>query len=416
MSNLWNRFAGLFFALLALIPAHPVLAQRMGQFREIPSTRENSSFKQAFREVTRQASQSTVRVLGDDKEVALGTIVGPEGWVLTKFSLLSDKPSCRLKSGSTLEAKIVGVHEGFDLALLKIEASNLHAATLADSKIAGVGSWLISVGTADDPVAIGVMSVATRTVPASQNQPPRRQMAPPTQDHLGINVVANGDEVKIVRVGFQSAAARAGLKVDDRLVSIEGTVIKNQEALVAFLAKKKPGDTVHIKLVREGSEMELPARLGQRRRPDQNMMGSELSERRTGFPTFFQTDTVLKPRDCGGPVCDLEGRVVGINIARAGRVESYAIPSEAIRTLLPELKSGKLSPELVALEKKVADLKEAVKKASADKVSAEKKLQEGVAEVKSPETDVAELDKKLKAFEAALEQSQKELRARKGSL
>ena len=42
-----------------------------------------------------------------------------------------------------------------------------------------------------------------------------------------------------------------------------------------------------------------------------------------------------------GPLVDLEGHVLGINIARAGRTESYAIPSEAVRPLLEKLKAPK---------------------------------------------------------------------------
>src|SRR5437870_13748813 len=77
----------------------------------------------------------------------------------------------------------------------------------------------------------------------------------------------------------------------------------------------------------------------------QNNMGSKLSEKRTGFPNILQHDTVLNPTDCGGPRVDLDGKAVGINIARAGRVESYAIPSDTILALLPDLKTGKLAPK-----------------------------------------------------------------------
>jgi serine protease Do len=52
----------------------------------------------------------------------------------------------------------------------------------------------------------------------------------------------------------------------------------------------------------------------------------------------------LKPSDCGGPVVDLDGRTIGINIARAGRVESYAIPAAAVRSMIADLESGKLAP------------------------------------------------------------------------
>ncbi|MEX2027294.1 MAG: S1C family serine protease, partial [Pirellulaceae bacterium] len=58
----------------------------------------------------------------------------------------------------------------------------------------------------------------------------------------------------------------------------------------------------------------------------------------------IQHDTVLKPSECGGPIVDLSGKVVGINIARGGRVESYALPATLVRSLLPDLMSGKLNP------------------------------------------------------------------------
>jgi serine protease Do len=53
---------------------------------------------------------------------------------------------------------------------------------------------------------------------------------------------------------------------------------------------------------------------------------------------ILQHDTVLKPEECGGPIVNLDGKAIGINIARAGRVESYAIPSEAVLPILEELK------------------------------------------------------------------------------
>jgi S1-C subfamily serine protease len=73
-------------------------------------------------------------------------------------------------------------------------------------------------------------------------------------------------------------------------------------------------------------------------------MGGELSGRRSGFPAVLQTDMVIQPKDCGGPVVDLNGNVLGINIARAGRVETWILPSEDIRPLLNDLKSGKFAP------------------------------------------------------------------------
>src|SRR5438034_10391905 len=71
-------------------------------------------------------------------------------------------------------------------------------------------------------------------------------------------------------------------------------------------------------------------------------MGSALSSRRNGYPSILQHDSVVKPTDCGGPIVDLDGKVIGINICRAGRVESWAVPAEAIQPLLFDLMAGKL--------------------------------------------------------------------------
>jgi S1-C subfamily serine protease len=53
---------------------------------------------------------------------------------------------------------------------------------------------------------------------------------------------------------------------------------------------------------------------------------------------------VVEPEDCGGPLVDLDGDVVGVNIARAGRTETRAIPSEVVRSLLPGMMPAKETP------------------------------------------------------------------------
>ena len=125
-----------------------------------------------------------------------------------------------------------------------------------------------------------------------------------------------------------------------------------------------------------------------------------LSNRRSGFATFLQHDTVIKPRDCGGPLVDLEGKTVGINIARAGRVESYAIPSELVKAVLPELKSGKLAPERLEAEAK-------------RKAEAENKVKEARKALEKALADKALAEKNIEAAKKALEQAEAEAKAGK---
>ena len=66
---------------------------------------------------------------------------------------------------------------------------------------------------------------------------------------------------------------------------------------------------------------------------------------------ILQHDSVLKPSECGGPLVDLDGKVVGINIARAGRTETYAIPSEVV-----QVTNGTLSRADAPLYKSYSEL------------------------------------------------------------
>jgi S1-C subfamily serine protease len=58
-------------------------------------------------------------------------------------------------------------------------------------------------------------------------------------------------------------------------------------------------------------------------------------------------DTILRPNDCGGPLVDLAGRAVGINLARGERVISRALPAATVHIMLTQLAAK--HPELVDL-------------------------------------------------------------------
>jgi serine protease Do len=382
---------GLFFLTLAALLLQAPAPARAD---EAPKERDNflktnTKFLEAFKKPVEKSAHATVRVLTDGKEVALGTIIGPDGWVLTKASEISYRPVVRFKDGKETLATIVGVEPRFDLAMLKVDAKDLPYVEWAKSEVAPVGNFVASVGQDDKPVAVGVVGVAARTLPEKELKRPNTNA---NSGYLGIGLDADKDGPKISSVMPDSAASKAGLKVNDHIIAVEGQRMDDPESVIAKLSHTKPNDIVTLKIKRGDEELDIKAKLDKRptdRGDFQNRMGSDLSGRRTGFPTFLQHDGVLKPQDCGGPLVDLDGKVVGINIARAGRVETYAIPSETVLTLLPDLMSGKLPPkgdslkpltaaeqliqakdelqkaedEKKALEGKLAQLREAVQKA-----------------------------------------------------
>jgi S1-C subfamily serine protease len=153
--------------------------------------------------------------------------------------------------------------------------------------------------------------------------------------------------VKVTAATSGGAAAKAGLLVGDIICEMNGKKIDSQIELRELLDGLKSGDVVVVKAKRKGETKDFKVTISvpQLDRGDmQNAMGSVLSGRRTGFSEVLQTDMVVDAKDCGGPVVDLDGNVLGINIARAGRVETWVLPSEVIRPLLPELKAGKFAP------------------------------------------------------------------------
>jgi serine protease Do len=40
---------------------------------------------------------------------------------------------------------------------------------------------------------------------------------------------------------------------------------------------------------------------------------------------------------CGGPLVNLDGKAIGLNIARAGRVTTYALPARLVKRILDNL-------------------------------------------------------------------------------
>jgi serine protease Do len=332
------RFGTFLCSLLCLLsPLATRHSPLMAQFAEVGQEfqRTNPQFLAAFREASARPSRSTVRVLCDGKETSLGMVVIADGWILTKANDLHGFVSCRLADGRTLDARIVGVHPGHDLALLQIPARGLTPVDFRESKSLAVGSWLICPGPGEELVGVGIVSVPTRTMPA-------KQMG--DSPYLGVSLDENNGIVRITNVVTDSPADRAGLRKNDVILTLHNKGITTSDDFMNLMQQRKVGDTVNLRILRDKDVLHLQATLAVRPRNSrgdvQNHMGSELSSRVTGYATILQHDAVIRPKDCGGPVVDLDGRTVGINICRPGRTETWAIPTEIIQPVLFDLMSG----------------------------------------------------------------------------
>jgi serine protease Do len=71
--------------------------------------------------------------------------------------------------------------------------------------------------------------------------------------------------------------------------------------------------------------------------PRGRQMSGAVSRRSEGFDEIIEHDTVLEPWLCGGPLMNLDGKAIGMNIARAGRVSTYALPADLVKRILKNL-------------------------------------------------------------------------------
>lgn len=97
-----------------------------------------------------------------------GFIVDASGIVLTNAHVVSgaDSVSVTLKDGRTLQGEVRGVDEPSDLAVVKIDGSDLPVAPLGNSSDVEVGDWAIAVGNPlglDNTVTLGIVSTLNRS-------------------------------------------------------------------------------------------------------------------------------------------------------------------------------------------------------------------------------------------------------------
>ena len=301
--------------------------------------RQSSQMLSDTQSVGESAYPSIVSFWKDDRNVALGVIVQKNGYIVTKASEVQNRaPVTCLIDGQQLPAKIIRVDRDNDVALMKVDATNLKplawtsSATQAFSEIP-IGSFVLTPGDDKTVLAIGTYSVEPRSTAEGE------------QAFLGVNPERVENGVRISQVNPGEASHAAGLMNGDIITELGGRVIADVDDLVTAIRTHRPGDSVKIAYLRHGQPLTTRAILAGRNMPaDQaaafkmmNRLGAILSRRNDNFSYVFQHDTPLFPEQCGGPILDLSGNVIGLNIARSGRAASLAIPAEQMQSIVDDL-------------------------------------------------------------------------------
>jgi serine protease Do len=291
--------------------------------------KNHDQVKTVFQTVARDASSATVQILADGQPAALGTVVDQQGVVVSKASLLSGKLVCRLGDERELEARLVGSDDEHDLAVLKVDATDLSAAVWRDTP-APPGTLVAALGADDLPLGIGVISTEPRRIA-------RFGPANPDRGWLGVSLGTDQAGVIIMQVVSGTAAEQAGLQLGDVIVNVAGKKMESIEQVIQAVGSCRPAQTLTLLIRRDDQEREVTATLGKPPAveiPEDSWGGGPFSVRRGGFPAALAHDVAIRPEQCGGPLVDTDGRVVGINIARALRVTTLALDADTVQRLV----------------------------------------------------------------------------------
>jgi serine protease Do len=105
-----------------------------------------------------------------------GFIVSPDGYILTNTHVVADADTVtvRLTDRREFQAKVIGADERTDVAVIKINATNLPTVRLGDPGRIKPGQWALAIGSPfgfENSVTAGIISATARAVPGDNYVP-----------------------------------------------------------------------------------------------------------------------------------------------------------------------------------------------------------------------------------------------------
>ena len=110
------------------------------------------------------------------RSLGSGFIIDGDGYILTNNHVVeeADEIVVRLSDRRELVAELIGADKRSDIALLKVDASDLPVVKIGKSDDLKVGEWVMAIGTPfgfDHSVSVGVVSALGRSLPSENYVP-----------------------------------------------------------------------------------------------------------------------------------------------------------------------------------------------------------------------------------------------------
>jgi serine protease Do len=149
-------------------------SQPVSNFSGPPGMSPNDPFQEFFRRFGQPMPRGTPQPAHGEGS---GFIVSPDGYILTNAHVVqgASQVTVKMTDRREYEAKVIGVDERTDVAVIKIEAKNLPTVKLGDASKLKPGEWVIAIGSPfgfENSVTAGVVSATSRSMPGEANYTP----------------------------------------------------------------------------------------------------------------------------------------------------------------------------------------------------------------------------------------------------
>jgi serine protease Do len=321
--------------ILAAAVLFQTIALRAREVLPIYERTNGVHMDEALQPLRPTVQQSTLRILDEQgQHILTGTFVTEDGYFLTKASEAPQAATLRVVLADETQriARVVARSLDQDLLLARADVSSAQPvqwqATAAPLQL---GDWLVAGSAGVDEnlrytpiMRLGVVSAQPREVPA-------------TRAAIGMELtdLPAAAGVTVTAVWPDSPAATAGITEGDQVLSVEEEAIRSAAQIREVLDTRRPGQSVSITLARGKRQLSVALRPGSYSRVSLTASGEDyanggVSLRTDGYAAVIQHDLPLKTRDMGSPLLNLEGKCVGINIARVDRISTYALPADVL--------------------------------------------------------------------------------------
>jgi serine protease Do len=309
------------------------------------------------------AVAAMVQVYCDERRVAFGLVVDANGLIVTKASQIEAGSVLEIESaaGCRHAAEVAGRDQQADVALLRLignakaaddgTAERLEPVQWATDTVIAPGAVLVTPRGRGLRPALGFAAIERRESEADLMDVPYLGVQTRPSNPAERRRAEVDRAVTVVRVLPGTAAERAGLKPGQILLSLDGADLGSPEELRRLLRERAIGQRIQLRTL-DGEriapqEATLDIVLSSRAdSPQGNSRGNTstpISRRSSGFGALLAHDTVTEPLEMGSPLVDVNGRIVGMNIARFDRTATHAIAAdrmvEICRSLSEQLRS-----------------------------------------------------------------------------